>query len=314
MTAFLHLLGHDGVVGADVVVDDVVAMNAARVGVHVVVAGKDALVEPQRRRLGPALLDVEGPGTGPGLRDVLVLSALQRTLRDLVSRHGDVVVHAHGGHARTIAALLAGGTTVVVDDGDDRPAHRVLPVPDRICFTSHGDLDRALEAGLLARRAALTGPGVDVADTVGDRAADIIVVDAVVDAVAVALRTIGLRPTSLNEPQALRARAAIVGPDARLRPALVRLVARGTPTFAIRAPWADDLARFASFSIVDADDVDLAGLTQLVLTSTPRAARKVPKLLARPARTQALGELYETLGPAPTLAPMGRPPRRRPRR
>ncbi len=311
MTAFLHLLGADSVLGADVVVDDVLACNGVA-GVHVVVAGKDALDATQVRRLGPALLAATGPATSPGLRDLAVLSGLQRLLRELLVQHGDVVVHAHGSHARTLASIVGAGLAVVVDDGDDRPGHRLLPLPKRICFTSHGDLDRALEAGLLPRRAALTTPGIDTAEAVVSDA--VVVVDEVVEAVVSALRSVGLRPTSFLEPQATHARAVIVGPTARLRPALAVAAARGTPVFAIGVPWAEDLARCAAFSIVDADDTDVAALTQAALTATPRAPRKLARALGRTSRTKALIAFYEGLGPAPSLLPMGRPGRRRPRR
>jgi len=308
VTAFLHLLGADSVIGADVVVDDIVAVDGADAA-HVVVAGEGAVDDEQRQRLAHRLLPTRGPATSTGLRDVLVISGLQQLLRALRTRHGTVALHAHGAHARTIATVLAGvDTTLIVDDGDDRPGHRLLPAPTRICFTSHGDLDRALEAGLLPRRAALTAPGIDRA--VAGVRHDVVIVDGLDRAVVAALEDAGVHTSAWTAHAAHKARAVVVGAEARCSPALAAAVACGTPCFALGVPWAADLARCAAFSVLDPDD-GVDALIDRVLDATPKTPRQLPKALGRAARTKALLELYEGLGPAPMRAPMGRPRRRR---
>ncbi len=302
MTAVLHLLGADSVVGADVVVADVVAVDGECV--HVVAAGEGSLNDAARDNLGQRLLSATGPATSASWRDVVVVSGWQQVVRTLKARHGRVAVHAHGSHARTLGAVLVGlDGVIVVDDGDDRPGHRLLPAPTRICFTSHGDLDRALEAGLLPRRAALTVPGIDSA-LAGVRH-DVVVVDGVAPAISVALQRAGLHTSGWTAHAAQKARAVVVGAEARCRPAVAAAVACGTPCFALGVPWAADLARCAAFSVLDPDDGPET-LVQRVLAATPKSARQMPRVLGRAMRSKMLLELYESLGPAPLRGPMGR--------
>lgn len=297
MTAVLHILSEDSVVGANVVVEDVLACAAAGHPQWVVAS---VLASSLRERLGVHLLAERGPGHQ--LRDVVVTARLQLLLRELSIRHPGIVVHAHGAAARTVAAFLS--TTVLADDGDDRPAHRLLPPPARVLCTSHGDLDRSLDDGVVARQLVLVPPGVDGGEARPRH--ERVLVDGVSADVVAALTGADIATCDWTAPDAAGARAIVAGPDARCRPALVAAVASGTPCFALDVPWAEDLTRCAAFKAVDTNAV-----VDLVRRSSPRPARSLPKGLGRAARTEALLELLDTLGP-PSLS--RHPPHRRRRR
>jgi hypothetical protein len=297
VTAVLHILSEDSVVGANVVVEDVLACAAAGHPQWLVAAN---LPDHVRERLGNRVLPERAPSQQ--LRDVVVTARLQRVLRELSIRHPGVVVHAHGPAARAVAAFLS--TTVLVDDGDERPAHRLLPSPARVVCTSHGDLDRHLDAGLPARQLVLVPPGIDggMQRTRHER----VLVDGVSARVVAALTAADIATCDWTAADAAGARAIVVGEIARCRPALVAAVASGTPCFALDVPWAEDLARCAAFKAIEADAV-----IELVRRSTPRQPRSLPKGMGRAARTEALLELLDTLGP-PSLSRHF--PRRHPRR
>jgi hypothetical protein len=170
--------------------------------------------------------------------------------------------------------------------------------------TSHGDLDRQLDAGIPARQLALLPPGIDggVLRARHER----VLVDGVSARVAELLTAADIASCDWTASDAAGARAIVVGAIARCRPALVAAVASGTPCFALDVPWAEDLARCAAFQAVDADSVP-----DLVRRCSPRQPRSLPKGVGRAARTQALLELLDALGP-PSLS--RRSPRRHPRR
>ncbi len=297
MTAVLHILSEDSVVGADVVVEDVLACAAAGHRQWVVASH---LASHLRARLGDRLLPERGPAQQ--LRDVVVTARLQRLLRELSIRHADIVVHAHGPAARTVAAFLS--TTVLVDDGDERPGHRLLPPPTRVVCTSHGDLDRHLDAGVAARQLVLVPPGID--GGAPRERHERVLLDGVSARVADLLTAADITTCDWTAADAAGARAIVVGGSARSRPALVAAVASGTPCFALDVPWAEDLARCAAFKAVEA-----AAITELVRRCSPRQPRSLPRGLGRAARTEALLELLDVLGP-PSLS--RRSPRRHPHR
>lgn len=319
MPAILHLLGNDAIASADVVVADVLALDdRGPDGVaHVVVAGPRAFDEAREgglaAALGPRLLPVAGPGRA-GWRDLTLLDALARTVRDLRARHGALALHAHGPHARSIAALVgrSSDVAVIVDAGDERPTHHILPPPTRIVFSSHGDLDRALEAGLVARTAAIAPPGIDSALPVDvDEDEDVAVVDVTVDSPHLdkTLERHGLRvDTRLTSRSVLRAAVVVVGRSAHLGPAIASAVAAGVPTIAVDVPWADALSGCAAFR--SRADLDLEELLELPSRRRPRP-RRLPRALGRAARTDVLAELYgAVVGPRVSLHPPGRRRRR----
>jgi hypothetical protein len=283
VTAVLHLLGADSVVGADVVVEDVLACAAAG-HVQWVVAGD--LSPPLRERLGDRLLPERSPSQQ--LRDVVVIARLQRLLRELSIRSAGIVVHAHGPAARTVAAFLS--AAVIADDGDQRPGHRLLPTPARVVCTSHGDLDRLLDE-LPARQLVLVPPGID--GGAQRERHERVLLDGVSERVADLLTSSDIVSCDWTAPDAAGARAIVVGGEARCRPALVAAVASGTPCFALDVPWAEDLARCAAFKVVEDADT----LSQLIGRSSPRQPRTLSKALGRAARTEALVELLDSLGP-----------------
>lgn len=316
MPAIVHLVSAGGIVG-DAWVDDVLALDGTHDGAvaHVVVAGAGVMSPEQAERLGERLLATAGPGAGPGLRHLALLDDVGRLLRERRARHDEVALHAHGPHARSVACLVgpATGVAVVVDAGDARPTHRILPPPARTAYSSHGDLDRALEAGLPARHAAIVPPGVDRAVAI-DGAATVIVDDTVHGPqLRRALQREGFTVvTSLTTARALQARLVVVGPGAHLGQALCAAVAAGVPCVGLGVPWAQDLAGCASFqdhSDDRGDDVDqelLLGLAR----GTRRRPRKLGKALGRAARTEALDELYGGLvGPRFRNHPLRRPSR-----
>lgn len=317
MPAILHLLGNDAIASADVVVADVLALDDRGPGgvAHVVVAGPrtfdDALEGDLAAALGPRLLPVSGPDRA-GWRDLTLLDALARTVRELRARHGALALHAHGPHARSIAALVgrSSDVAVIVDAGDERPTHHILPPPTRIVFSSHGDLDRALDAGLVARTAAIAPPGIDSALPV-DVDEDVAVVDVTVDSPHLdkTLERHGLRvDTRLTPRSVLRAAIVVVGRGAHLGPGVVGAVAAGIPTIAVDVPWADALSGCAAFR--SRVELDLEELLELPSRRRPRP-RRLPRALGRAARTDALVELYDAVvGPRISLHPPGRRRRR----
>lgn len=320
MPAVLHLIGEDAIVGADVVVDDVIALGGLEHGVtHVVVAGPRAFDDDdgnaagdRRDALGERWLALAGPGSGPALRDVVLLDSLARTLRELGARHGEVALHAHGPHARSLAAVLGRGAHValLVDAGDERPGHRVLPTPQRTVFSSHGDLDRGLEAGLAARAAALAPPGIDLARPV-DRDDAFVVVDRSVHApqLATVLERRGLRlEPRLTAATARGARVVVVGSAGHLGAGVASAVAAGVPTIALSVPWADELVGCAAF--LPREALDLEELLTLAGRRRSRP-RRLPRALGRAARTEALAELYAAVvGPRLSHLQTGRRRRR----
>jgi len=317
--AILHLLGKDASASASVVVADVLALDDRGTdGVaHALIARTlDDVDVDALDALGGRLLPIAGPGATTELRDVILVDALARTLRDLRARHGAVALHAHGPHARSVAAVVGRSVevAVIVDAGDERPAHRVLPPPSRVVCASHGDLDRALEAGLPAREAAIVPPGIDAATPAG-RADDDDVGVVVADAAAVApqlgtaleRRGLQLEPR-LTPGTARAARVVVVGPQAHLSPGVLTAVALGIPTIALDVPWADDLAGCAAF--LPRAQLDLEELLQLAARRRGRP-RRLPRALGRAARNEALHELYgAVVGPRVSLHPPGRRRRR----
>lgn len=318
MPAILHLLGKDAIASADVVVEDVVALDdrdkdgGADGVVHVVVAGPGALDDAHTASLGTRLLPVAGPGVTAGLRDLALVDGLARALRDLRARHGTIAIHAHGAWARSVAAVVGRSVAVavIVDAGDERPSHRILPLPQRVVFASHGDLDRALDGGLAARVAAIVPPGLDTATPIAVDDA-VIVVDPGVHSphlgAALARRGLGLA-AQLTSDSVRRARVVVVGSAAHLGPAVVAAVAAGIPTIALEVPWADDLAGCAAF--LPRAHLDLDELFTLAARRRARP-RRLPRALGRAARTEALTELYgAVVGPRISLHPPGRRRRR----
>ncbi len=320
MPAVLHLIGEDAIVGADVVVDDVVALGGEHGVTHVVVAGPRAFdddddARERREALGERWLPLPGPGSGPALRDVVLLDSLARHLRELGARHGELALHAHGPHARSLAAVLGRSAHValIVDAGDERPGHRVLPPPQRTVFSSHGDLDRALEDGLAARAAALVPPGIDQARAVDgdvDRGDAFVVVDRSVQApqLATVLERRGLRlEPRLTAASARRARVVVVGSGGHLGAGVASAVAAGVPTIALSVPWADELVGCAAF--LPRTALDLEELLTLAGRRRSRP-RRLPRTLGRAARTEALVELYAAVV-GPRLSPLQTGRRRR---
>jgi hypothetical protein len=321
--AILHLLGIDAIASAYVVVDDVLALDDRGIdGVtHSLVARRDVLDDVDADKveaLGERLLPIAGPGAMPELRDLVLADALTRTLREQRTRHGAVAIHAHGPHARSVAALVGRSIVmpVIVDAGDERPGHRVLPPPTRSVYASHGDLDRALEAGLVAREAAIVPPGIDTAlpnHADGDDGDDgEIVVSAAPELapqLGAALDRRGLRlEQRLTAGTVGRARVVVVGPMTHLCPGVVAAVAAGIPTVGLDVPWADDLAGCAAF--LPRPHLDLEELLLLARRRRWRP-RRLPRALGRAARTEALHELYgAVVGPRVSLHPPGRRRRR----
>jgi hypothetical protein len=141
MPAVIHLVGADAGVSVDVVVDDVLALGVAGEAAQLVIAGPGALERDHgvvvdgvlgrrdlRAALGDRLLPVVGPGMKAGLRDLVCVDAIARALRDLRYRHERLALHAHGAHARSLAAVVGRSLdlAVIVDAVDERPAHRLM--------------------------------------------------------------------------------------------------------------------------------------------------------------------------------------------
>lgn len=305
----LHIISADAAIGS-VAVDDVITLDSFSRR-HFVIAGDGLLTEHERILLGDRLLAVRGPPVSFGWRDVRALDDMQRAVRDLARRHGRVVVHAHGARARGLSSLLA-NATIVVDDGDEVDAHRLLPTPMRTVYASHGDLDRALERGFAPRSASLVPPGIDTAPPIPALDHVVLALDMAGPDVAGAFTQAGLTVTfSMVPQQTCSARLLVCGPETRLSPGILSGLASGVRCLGIGAVWADDVRACAAF--VPRTALDLEEMVRLALSPNRARPRRMPRALGRHARTAALNELYDSVG-GPEVVLKPRPLRRRPRR
>ncbi len=270
MAVVLHVIDASAVVGA-VVGDDIAALNGVDDIAHVAVSIND------------------GGGVSATLAGV---ATVRRKLRELSIRHDIVAVHAHGSQAWRVSAFCA--DTYIVDDGDERPEHRLLPSPRRRVFACHADLDRGLDRGVPQRQAALAPPGVDAGNVVDVDVDDIAVV--VAPGVTVAHVDTVIARAGVNLAVAPGALARyVVGAHTPLSPAIVSAIASGVPLFSFGAPWRDEFEGFKA--IVDVTDLD--ELVAAIAAARLQRRRKVPKSLGRATRTAELSDIYASVvGPA----------------
>ena len=311
MPAVLHIWSHDAVAGRGVV-DDVCALDdraGAREPQHRLVASVGLIDDDDRARLAHRLLPARGPAAVLAVGDLAVIDGCRQALRELGVRHGDVVVHAHGPRARGVAALL--GVAVIADDGDDRPALRLLPAPTRVVYPTHADLDRGLDNGI-GRAAALVPMGVQSDAGAAPSAHVVIADDFGAPHLRAALTRAGFETRSTYDARdTTTARLVLLGPQTRLSHGIAAAIAGGVTILAERTPWVAELPRSAALARVE--DVDVDAAVNAAQAAKRRAPKRLPVALRRGPREEALADMYATaLGVVP--ASVGATPRTNRRR
>ena len=345
MPAVLHVLSDGGCVDVDVVVTDVLEHSHPR-RPHFLVGVDDAVPPDAAASLGGAHF---APLPGHRLKAVAAIAqqrALQALVRELLVRHrAPVVLHGHGPTAANLVRLAGytEGVATVVDDGPPTPLTALLPPAQRLAVTCHGDLDRALEAGVVPRDLALVPPGVEAPKqgpkkgtekrtkqsqrsetpatlvVAGDTPLGRALVDVLLrrgDIVVVADDVPAtLTPGTPGTPGKLR--RVVVGPGTRLSGGLCRLISAGVPVVGVHILWADEVGR----GVLDVGDLPLAEQVEAALSVKPHRPHQLPKGLGARARAEALDELYDQLagpredryqrGPMGQRATKKHPPRRR---
>lgn len=240
-----------------------------------------------------------------GRRPWQLATAAQRVLAEVrelrIRLGGPVVVVGHGAVAGLLARFAAAaGDEVrpVVEDTRPELADRLLPPAGRIVVSSFGDLDRALEAGVPARHLSVVPPGIDgdeqdlAARPFDERLA---IVGETGPLVARLREQAPWAP--LAAFPATRPVRVVIDSETRLTATLLRLAVAGVPLVGADLPWANEVGT----AVVDvASAGGLAAQVKKALGVRARTARPPKKELRRPARDEALEELWDiTMGPRP---------------